>query len=64
MLKAYVVSADNPAAAERLVREYCKLPIIDGILVAVIGQLENKTALGVREVYGLKNDGVVEWPIR
>lgn len=64
MLRAFIASADNPAEAERLMREHCRLPTIDGVLVVVIGQLENKTALGVREVHGLRNDGVIEWPIQ
>jgi hypothetical protein len=60
-LKAYLVRAEQPADALRLVQERCKLTAIDGIQVEVVGRLNDETLLGLREIHGLEHGGVIRW---
>ena len=60
-LKAYLVRAEQPADALRLVQERCKLTAIDGIRVEVVGTLNDETLLGLREIHDLGHGGVMRW---
>lgn len=60
-LKAYLARAEQPVDALRLVQERCKLAAVDGINVEVAGRLDDETLLGLREIYGLENGGVIRW---
>lgn len=60
-LKAYLVRAERPADALRLVQGQCRLAAVDGISVEVAGRLDDEKLLGLREIYGLENGGVIRW---
>lgn len=60
-LKAYLVRAERPADALRLVQGQCRLAAVDGISVEVAGRLGDETLLGPREIHGLENGGVIRW---
>jgi hypothetical protein len=62
-LKAYLARAPEAADAQRLVREQCKLTAVDGIEVEVAGQLDNEALLGLHEIHGLENGGVIRWQV-
>lgn len=60
-LKAYLVRAERPADALRMVQGRCKLTSVDGIKVEVVGRLESEALLGIPEIRGLETGGVIRW---
>lgn len=62
-LKAYLVRAERPADALRLVQGQCRLAAVDGISVEVAGRLDDETLLSPREVHGIENGGIIRWQV-
>lgn len=60
-LKAYLVRAENPRDALRMVQGRCKLTSVDGIEVEVAGMLENEALLGSSDIHGLETGGIIRW---